>query len=112
MSLKTVEDAKLAIEDIELSIKEMDGNTDLVFDNICQTYGEINDLKSFIEFYKNYFLDFDIFKEQDFESEAKKLWADIDLNKDNQLDEKGRESLVKNISFQTIIKIKEHFNIN
>lgn len=111
MSLKTVEDAKMAIEEIELSIKEMEGNTTLVFDNICQVYGNITDLESFIEFYKIYFSDFGIFKEEDFEKEARELWEIIDVNKDNKLDENEIETLVKNISLQSIKKIKKHFNI-
>ena len=58
MSLKNIEDAKIVIDEIQLSIQEMEGNFDLVFDNICQTYGEITNLESFIDFYKNYFTDF------------------------------------------------------
>lgn len=111
MSLKTLDDAKIAIEEIQQSINEMEGNTMLVFDNICQIYGDITDLQSFIEFYRIYFLDFQILNEEEFEKEAKELWEIIDVNKDDKLDEKEIENLVKNISFQSIKKIKKHFKI-
>jgi len=111
MSLKTEEDAINAIKEIELSIKEMEGNTNLVFENICQTYGDISDLDSFIEFYNIYFSDFGIFEVKDFEAQAKDLWTKIDINNDNKLDENERETLVKIICSQSIDKIKKHFNI-
>jgi len=111
MSLQSAEDAKIVIEEIELSIKELDENCILVFENICQTYGEINDLESFKEFYKNYFLDYQIFDENEFEKEAIELWEVIDVNKNNKLDENEIDSLVRNICLQSIIKIKKHFNM-
>jgi len=111
MSIKSAEDAKNVIEEIKQSIEELNENGKLVFENICQTYGDINDLESFKEFYKYYFLDYQIFDENEFEKEAIELWEIIDSNKNNKLDEEEIESLVKNICLQSIKKIKKHFNI-
>jgi hypothetical protein len=101
----------IAISEINQTIEELEGNGKLVFDNICQTYGNITNLESFKEFYKNYFLDFQIFDENEFEKEAIELWVIIDKNKNNILDEDEIEPLVGNICLQSINKIKNSFNI-
>jgi len=111
MSLTSVDDAMIAISEINQTIEELEGNGKLVFDNICQTYGNITNLESFKEFYKNYFLDFQIFDENEFEKEAIELWVIIDKNKNNILDEDEIEPLVGNICLQSINKIKNSFNI-